>query len=145
MTFKKLIALCGLAAIVCLPTSSSALLSGGILTGYQGYFNPAVVTTIAASGATSAAVALGGFVPVGVYLPAAFTGTTLTFTACDTSGGTYLVLKSTTSGTSLSYTVVQGTYVALDPKDFQGVNFLKIVSGSTEGSTRTLKIAVKGF
>lgn len=145
MTFKKLIALCGLAAFVCLASPSRAGFNNNVLTGYQGYFNPAVVTTIAASGATSAAIQLGGAVPVGVYLPATFTGTTLTFTACDTLGGTYLVLKSTTSGTSLSYTVAQGTYVALDPKDFHGVNFLKIVSGSTEGSTRTLKIATKGF
>lgn len=141
MTFKKLITLCGLSALVCLAPARAA----APVTGYQGYFKPAITTTIAASGTTSAAVQLGGFVPVGIYLPATFTGTTLTFTACDTVGGTYLVLKSTTSGTSLSYTVAQGTYVALDPKDFQGVNFLKLVSGSTEGSTRTLKIALKGF
>lgn len=145
MSLKTLFALSALALLGLAQVASSAPVSTAVLTGYQGYFQPAVTTTITASGATSAAIPLKGFVPVGIYLPATFTGTTLTFTACDTAAGTYLVLKNTTSGTSLSYTVAQGTYVALDPKDFAGVNFLKLVSGSTEGSTRTLKIALKGL
>lgn len=152
MLIKKLIACCGLAAFTlfavyaCLVTPSYPdQVISGVASGYQGYFQPAVVTTIAASGATSAAIALKGYDLVGVYLPSVFTGTTLTFTACDTLAGTYVVVKSTTSGTTLSYTVGQGTYVAIDPKDLQGVNYLKLVSGSTEGSTRTLKLALKGL
>lgn len=147
MPIKKLVALLIGIGMSCLivPAMGSLTPAPSIITGYAGSFNPGVTATIAASAATTGAITLKGFVPVGIYLPGTFTGTSLTFTACDTSGGTYLVVKSTTSGTSLSYTVAQNTYVALDPKDFAGINYLKIVSGSTEGSARTLKIALKGL
>jgi hypothetical protein len=113
-------------------------------TGYNGQMNNAVTTTIASSGTTSAAVTLKGFSLVGILLPATFTGTTLTFTV-SVDCTNYFALKTSTSGTSLSYTVAQGTYAAINPVDFYGVNCLKIVSGSTEGSARTLTLAVKGI
>ncbi len=112
--------------------------------GYQGNFNPAAPAVIALNGTVSAAIHLGGLVPCGILLPAAFTGVALTFQA-SVDGITYVVLKSTTSGTSLSYTVAQGTFCAVDPKDFYGVNYLKIVSGSSEGAARTLNVALRGF
>lgn len=145
MSLKKLLALIGVLAVVCVAVPALSAPISSLFSGYQGYMEPVVPTAIPSASPTSAAVALKGFAPVGIYMPAAFTGTTLTFTACDTSGGTYLVVKNTTSGTSLSYTVAQGTYVALDPKDFQGISFLKIISGSTEAGTRTLKLALKGL
>lgn len=112
--------------------------------GYQGEFIVSS-TTIPISTTETAAIPLNGFNLVGIYFPAAFTGTAITFEACDTLAGTYLVVKSTTSGSSLSYTVAQGTYAAIDPKDFYGINFLKIKSGSTEIAARTLVISLKGF
>lgn len=146
MSIKNLVALVGIVlACVSFPALGSLTGTPSLFSGYQGSFNPAASATIAASGTSTGSIALRGFVPVGIYLPATFTGTALTFTACDTAGGTYLVVKSTTSGTSLSYTVAQNTYIALDPKDFSGIAYLKIVSGSTEGSSRALKIALKGM
>lgn len=115
------------------------------LNGYPGIFNTAIPAVIAASGTKTAAIDLGGFVLCGILLPAAFTGTAITFEVSDAIAGTYVALKTTTSGSALSYTVAQGTFAAIDPKDFQGVRFLKIVSGSTEGSARTLKLATRGF
>lgn len=115
-----------------------------IKSGYQGNFNPNLTATIGASGTTTGAIPLGGFCLCGILFPATFTGTAITFLASP-DGTTYKVLKATTSGTTLSYTVAQDTFAAIDPKDFQGVNYLKIVSGSTEGSARTLKLAVKGL
>lgn len=117
----------------------------GYKSGYQGEFNPALSTTIANGQTKSAVISTGGLALCGIILPAAFTGTTLTFEACDTAAGTFVPVKSTTSGTALSYTVAQGTFAAIDPKDFQGIAFLKIVSGSSEGALRTLKLAMKGF
>lgn len=111
----------------------------------QGSFQPAAVATIAASAATTGVIPLKGMSLVGIYFPAVFTGTAVTFTACDTEAGTFVPVKSTTSGSALSYTVAQGTYAAIDPAALAGVNFLKIVSGSTEGSARTLKLALKGL
>lgn len=115
-----------------------------VATGYQGNLNPAVPCSIASGQTVSAGVNLNGFTLCGVFLPAAFTGTALSFEA-SADGVTYVAVKSTTSGTSLSYTVAQGTYVAIDPKDFQGIQYLKLVSGTMEGAGRSLSLAVKGF
>lgn len=99
---------------------------------------------IAASGTKTGVINCNGMALCGIKLPASFTGTALTFEMCDTAAGTFVPVKNTASGTALSYTVAQGTYCAIDPKDFAGIQFLKIVSGSTEGSARTLVCSLKG-
>lgn len=101
--------------------------------------SPVIANGQTASGAISTA----GLSLVGIKLPAAFTGTTLTFTACDTLGGTYVPVYN--SAGVVSYTVAASRYVAIDPKDFQGISFLKIVSGSAEGAARTLVCSLKGI
>lgn len=120
------------------------MLTPNILDGWQGQFNPNLTATIANGQTTSGAIQLGGMCLCGILLPAAFTGTALTFLASP-DGVTYKALKAGTGGSALSYTVAQDTFAAIDPKDFQGVNFLKIVSGSAEAGARTLKLAVKGL
>lgn len=113
--------------------------------GYQGNFNSDFELSIANGDQESSAIDCQGFVLCGIFFPAAFTGTTLTFEISDLLAGTYVPLKNTTSGTSLSYTIAQGTFAAIDPKDFQGVRFLKVKSGSAEGASRTLKCAMRGI
>ena len=118
--------------------------SSTVFSGYAGQMMNTPTAAIANGQTVSAAVTLKGFSLVGILLPATFTGTTLTFqVSFDCS--TYVVLKSTTSGSSLSYTVAQNTYAAIDPVPFYGVNCLKIVSGSAEGGARTLTLSVKGI
>lgn len=117
----------------------------GNLSGYQGNFNPFVTKTIANGQTETDALTLNGFVLCGILLPAAFTGTTITFEVASAIGGTYVPLKSTIAGTLLTYTVAPSTYAAIDPKDFHGVQFLKIKSGSAEAAARTLLCALKGF
>lgn len=101
-------------------------------------------TSIASSGTTTPAIATQGLSLVGIQLPATFTGTTITFQG-SVDGTTYQVIKSTTSGTSLSYTVAQATYVAIDPTPFYGLKYIKLVSGSTEGGARSFSVALKGL
>jgi hypothetical protein len=113
------------------------------ISGYQGNFNPALAATIANGQQISSTIKLGGFSLVGVFLPAAFTGTALTFLASH-DGTNFFSVVTSTSGTALSYTVAQGTYAAIDPKDFQGIEYLQIKSGSSEAAARTLTLAVKG-
>lgn len=86
---------------------------------------------------------ISGFSLVGISLPAALTGTALTFTVCNTLAGTYVPLYNAAG--VVSYTVAASRYVAIDPKDFQGVAYLKIVSGSAEGAARTLICSLKGI
>lgn len=112
------------------------------VTGYQGNFQ--TVSAVIANGQTkSGVIAMAGFNLVGIIL-ATMTGTALTFEASDAAAGTFVPVKKA-DGSSLSYTTASNTYVAIDPKDFYGIAFLKIVSGSSEGAARTLKLALKGF
>lgn len=134
-----------LAGLLTIAAPAPALAASKFLSGYQGLMNPLQSLVIANGAQESAALNTGGMTLVGILLPAAFTSTTLTFEVSDAIDGTFVLLKSTTSGTTLSYTVAQGTYVALDPKDFQGVQFLKVKSGSAEGAARTLKLSLKGL
>lgn len=91
----------------------------------------------------SGAIPTAGLSLCGVLLPAAFTGTALTFEACATVGGTYVPVYNAAG--AVSYTVAQARYIAIDPKDFQGILFLKIKSGSAEGAARTLVCSMKGI
>lgn len=114
-----------------------------MISGYQGQLNPNLSVTIANGQTVSALITTGGFSLCGILLPAAFTGTTLTFLVCNTAGGTFQPLYN--SAGAVSYTVAASRYIAIDPKDFAGVAFLKIVSGSAEGALRTLVCSMKGL
>lgn len=111
--------------------------------GYQGYMNPAFPVVIASGQSTSAAIPMNGFSLCGIKIPDTFTGSNLTFLACETLNGEYLPIYSSTQ--IVSYAATQGAYVAIDPKDFHGVLFLKIVSGASEAALRNLLCSVKGF
>ena len=104
----------------------------------------ATTATIAISTTTSAAIQMQGLSLVGIQLPAAFTGTALTFQV-SVDGVTYQPLYTSTSGTALSYTVAAGHYVAINPQDFYGANYIKIISGSSEAAARTLSVILKGL
>lgn len=99
-------------------------------------------TTIANAATVSAAIELGSATFVGVYIPAAFTGTAISFQTSPTLTGTYAPVKDG-AGAAVSKTVAASDYVYLDPTIFAGVGFLKIVSGSAEGAARTLTIAAR--
>lgn len=100
-------------------------------------------TTIANTATTSAAISTHGLSLVGIQFPTTFTGTTVTFTMSDAVDGTYVPVYNAAG--AVSVTIAQARYYALDPKDFQGIQFLKIVSGSAEGGARTLKLSLKGM
>jgi len=115
-----------------------------IVTGYQGYFQPAVTVTIGSGQQSSSAISTGGMALVGFSLPAAFTGTAVTFEVATTLAGTYQPLYDA-SNAVVSVTVTQGRVYTLDPKYFQGIQFLKIKSGSAEGAARSVVLALKGL
>lgn len=102
--------------------------------------NQKVVTaTIPNAGTTSATITMeGGRIPVALELPSALTGTTLTFKACTASDGTPVALYY--ESTAYSVTVGISRYVALNRAAFEGVKYLQIVSGSSEGAERIIKV-----
>lgn len=102
-------------------------------------------TTIADNATTSSEVDLENGTLCGIFIPAGFVGTALTFTAAPESGGTFVALENS-SGNAISYTVEASKYYPLDPKDFWGVRWVKFVSGSSEtGGPLTIKYAVRVF
>lgn len=97
-------------------------------------------TTIASSGTTSAAVTMErNRVPLAVIMPAAFTGTAITFEV-SVDGTTFQPLynESTLYSVTVSTSVAR-TY-ALSRQAMDGVKYVRIVSNGTEGALRTITI-----
>lgn len=115
------------------------------VSGYLGNMIPSVSVAIANGAQESALINLKGMALVGIQTPAALTSTALTFESCLSDGTACVALKTSTSGTALSYTVTTSSYYAIDPKDFEGVLYLKIKSGSAEGAARILLCTLKGI
>lgn len=93
--------------------------------------------------ALSAAIPTSGLSLCGIQLPAALTGTALTFQVATTLGGTYQDLYN--SAGLVSYTVAASRYIAINPADFQGALFIKVKSNATEGAARALTLSLKGI
>lgn len=110
----------------------------------QGLFNPSQSAVIANGAQSSAAINCSGMTLVGFMMPAAFTGTALTFEVCDTLDGTYLPLYDSANAL-VSMTVAASRAYVTNPLLFQGVQFLKIKSGSAEGAARTIVCQLKGL
>lgn len=111
--------------------------------GYQGNMN-SVSAVITAAAAHSSTITLNGLCLCAIQMPTTFTGTAITFLA-SVDNVTFQTLNVTTSGTALSYTVAQARFVSLNPQDFQGVNYLQLVSNASEAADRTLVCVVKGL
>lgn len=97
---------------------------------------------IASSGTTSAAIAAKGMSLVGVQLPATVTSTAMTFTV-SSDGVTYVPLYN--SAGAVSYTIASGRFIAINPVDFYGATYFKIVMGSSEAASRSLTAILKGI
>jgi hypothetical protein len=100
-----------------------------------------VSVTIASGQTESGAVDLHGMNLVGIMMPAAFTGTSVTFKG-SLDGVTYNDLYNT-DGTALSVTVAADRFILIVPSDFAAVRYLKLVSGSSEGAERTITLACR--
>jgi hypothetical protein len=97
--------------------------------------------TIANGETTSGAVVAGGYAAYGLQLPAAFTGTALTFTVSADGGATYQTLYDI-NNVAVAMTVAQGRSYDLPPELGPWPSW-KIVSGSAEGAARTLWVVGK--
>ena len=97
-----------------------------------------------ASGETdSEVIRAGQAVPVGIYLPAAFTGTSISFTASDSGTGTFAPVIDSTGAVSID--VSAGDYVSLPPALLAGCHYIKIVSGSSEAAARSLEVVSRSI
>lgn len=93
--------------------------------------------SIASGGTTSQPIGLQGNRLLAIQTPAALTGTALTFLA-SFDDETYAPLYN--SSGAVSVTVAASRYIAVEPADFAGVEYLKVVSGSAEGAARSITL-----
>lgn len=101
-------------------------------------------SVVIANGATtSGAIELeGGATIVGIRLPSAFTGTSITLTESTSTTGTFQAVYDNT-GTQITFTVAASRTVLIDPSYTLGLRFIKLVSGSSEGADRTIQVIIK--
>lgn len=99
--------------------------------------------SIASGQTTSGEIDLGGCALVGVFMPAAFTGTTLKIQTAPASGGTFVTLQDG-AGSDYSLTVAASKYVPVSNLAIvAGMRFIKFVSGSSEAADRTITLATR--
>lgn len=97
--------------------------------------------TILSGQTVSDVVYLGEKVPVMLVMPAAFTGATVTFQS-SADGVAYQALNIA-AGTAYTLTVAASKNVSIDGTMFYGARYLKIVSASAEGATRSLVLVAR--
>ena len=99
--------------------------------------------TISSGGTKSNALDVGGHGLVGMIMPAAFTGTSVTFEG--SWDGTNFFPIYNTDGTQFSATVSTSRLIAFAPSDFVSCRLVKIVSSSTEGADRVINLIIRGL
>ena len=97
--------------------------------------------TIANAGTTSTAIDCRSCTIVGIIIPSAFTGTSLTFTASD-DNSTFRDLYNS-HGAQYYCVVAVDRHIALELSDFMCARYFKLVSGSTEGAERTITVVLR--
>lgn len=110
------------------------------MTQYLGNFTYSEVT-ISNGQTVSNAVDLKGQVIVQIIMPSAFTGTAITFQSSH-NDGTYQALYNS-SNTQLSITIGTSRTYNINPSDFAGCRYFKVVSGSAEGAARVIGIVTR--
>ena len=109
-------------------------------------YNKGFVTATIANGATTSdAISLLDQVAGGIITPAALTGTSLTFTVCNTVGGTYVALYDSDNNlVSMTVTVSRAyAFTGAEADALAPWPFVKIVSGSAEAAERSLVVCLK--
>lgn len=116
--------------IALLPTALTAL--GALKTGPA---EGTVTVSIAIGQTTSPVVDMAGMRNLGLFIPATFDGTTISFTACDTSGGTFVPVNNIW-GQLVTMTVAASQFYDL-PGELTALRFIKIVCGTAQATTTT--------
>ena len=104
-----------------------------------------LVALIGNGTATSQQIDLAGNTLCGLFIPAAFTGTTLKILAAPTSGGTNAVVqKDEAGGGDYAITVTAGKYVPVTNLGIlAGARFVTLSSSSNEAANRLITLAVR--
>jgi len=94
-----------------------------------------VTSSVAISGTTTPAIDTAGYRFFGLIIPSTFDGTVISFTGCDTSGGTYQAIYDI-FGNLVQMTVAASRSYDL-PGELSAWRFIKIVCATTQATTTT--------
>ena len=107
-------------------------------------YQASIDVTIASGQTKSAGVDLGkGNRLMGLQLPSAMTGASMSFEA-SLDGTAYVPVYDIGGGSVHSITIGTSRYIPLDPRVFASVQYVRLVSASSEAADRSMKIAVRG-
>lgn len=101
----------------------------------------ATTVTIANAGTETPTITMDpSKIPLAIEMPAAFTGTAITFKACSQVGGTPVPLYF--EGTLYSVAVAASRFISLNRAAFEGVKYLQLVSnaGGGESAARNIQL-----
>lgn len=112
------------------------------LQGYTGKMLPSLAVSIPISTSTSSIINQGGMVLAGCLFPDTMTSTTMTFSM--SADGVHFFPVYNSSG-AVSYTIAASRYVSFATSDLLGVQYLEIITGSTEAAARSLICSLKGI
>lgn len=105
-----------------------------------------VDAVILSGSTTSDAVATSGGVLAGIYAPASMTGASISFTAASTDDPTTFYPVRDQFGTLVTVTLnAAASYYSLRGILPFGADFVRVVSASSEASTRTLKLSFQAI
>lgn len=94
--------------------------------------------SIATSGTTSTTIALeGNRIPLAIVIPASFEGTAMTFQVSPDNSTFYPLYDESSQ---YSVTVAPSRHVALKRQAFDGVRYVRLVSGTTVTAARTITV-----
>ena len=80
----------------------------------------------------------------GLFMPPAFTGTSIKIYAAPRATGTFLPIQDGAGGGDLSIAVAASKYIPITSLAlFAGVRFIQIVSNATEGADRSIQLATR--
>lgn len=97
--------------------------------------------TIANGATTSAALAMqASRIPLAILIPAAMTGTAITFQASNDGGVNYYPVYFESTLYSVTIPTAATRHIALDRRAFEGVRLVRLISNGTEGALRTIGV-----
>jgi len=99
--------------------------------------------TIALDGTVSTVVNLGGDALVAIHMPTDWTAADLTFQASE-DNVTYDVLYDA-DGEIVTFTVGADRFIRLNPADWIGAHFLKLVSSQQQAAARVFTLVTRKF
>lgn len=104
-------------------------------------FQP-IIATIATSSSASNTIDCSKYQLLGIFIPSALSGTSLTFTA-SFENSTFVPVLETNGGSIYTIPVVLDRYVPLNPVIFAAIQYVRIISNAAEAANREFKCVLR--